>query len=203
MSIALSGCDGGVVIGWSPVADARFHHFTTLRSAGPDIPMAYPPQNGAVDFGTSYSSKSSAMSAFDVAAPPGATSYYRTMVFDAADAVIATSGVAQVVAKPVAGLGPLAVAPDPGGTRFTWTPYGGGSDCFTFYKLSYTLDSSPPSYLAGDTTLLASADQSQATYVSPDLVSGETYTFRLEVIRGTDTGKFVVAHTDLATYTVP
>jgi hypothetical protein len=203
MAISLNGCDGGVLIGWSEVLDPRFHHYTTLRSGNPDIPVAYPPQNGAVDFGTSYASKSSAVSGFDVSAPAGATSYYRTMAFDASGAVVATSGVASVVAKPVQTMGPLAVAPDAAGTRFTWTPYAGGGECFTFYKLSYTIDGTPPSYLAGDPTLLSSGDRSQATYVSADLQSGTTYTFRLEVIRGTDTGNFVVAHTDVVSYTVP
>jgi hypothetical protein len=201
MAITLNGCDGGVVIGWSEVLDPRFHHYTTLRGGGPDIPVAYPPQNGAVDFGTSYASKPSALSAFDVSAPAGATSYYRTMALDADDGVVATSGVASVLAKPVLGMGALSVEPVPGGARFTWTPYGDGA-CFTFYKMSYTLDGTPPGYLAGDPTLFDSDDRSLATYVSK-LVPAHTYTFRLEVIRTTDTGQFVVAQSDMATYTVP
>jgi hypothetical protein len=39
--------------------------------------------------------------------------------------------------------------------------------------------------------------------VSADLVSGQTYTLRLQVIRATDTGAFLVAETDVASYTVP
>jgi hypothetical protein len=95
------------------------------------------------------------------------------------------------------------VTPDAGGTRFTWTPFAGAAACFTYYKLVYTLDGSAPSYLEGDPYLLASSDQAQATHVSADLVSGQTYTLRLQAIRATDTGGFVVAQTDIAGYTAP
>lgn len=39
----------------------------------------------------------------------------------------------------------------------------------------------------------------------PQLVSleGQTYTFRLQAIRATDTGSFLVAQTDVVTYLAP
>lgn len=203
MSLALSGCPGGVVIGWSPVSDPTFAKYRTLRSASADIPVAYPPQNGAVEVGTAKSATMSAGSGFDSSDTPGLTSYYRTIALNGGGAVIATSGVSSASTQTVGGLGPLVVAPDAGGTRFSWMPFTGVGTCFTYYKLAYTVDGSSPSYLEGDPYLLASGDQGQATHVSADLVSGQTYTLRLQVIRGTDTGAFLVAQSDVATYTAP
>ena len=40
-------------------------------------------------------------------------------------------------------------------------------------------------------------------YVDAGLTSGQTYTLRLQAIRVTDTGGFLVAQTDIASYTVP
>lgn len=145
----------------------------------------------------------SAATGYDAPASPGTKLHYRTLALDAAGSVIAASGVASAASQPAKDLGPLAVAPDAGGTRFTWTPFSGSAGCFTYYKLAYTTDGSPPSYLEGDSYLLASANQGQATYVSGDLVSGKTYTLRLQVIRATDTGAFLVAQTEVGTYTVP
>ena len=145
----------------------------------------------------------SAGSGFDSSAAPGATQYYRTIALNGAGTVIATSDVGSAAAQAVQGMGPLVVTPDAGGTRISWMPFTGTGTCFTYYKLAYTLDGSPPSYLEGDPYLLASGDQAQATYVSADLVSGQTYTLRLQVIRGTDTGAFLVAETDEASYLAP
>jgi hypothetical protein len=131
------------------------------------------------------------------------TSYYRTIALNGSGAVIAITGVGSASTQAVGGMGPLVVTPDAGGTRFSWTPFTGAGTCFTYYKLAYTLDGSNPSYLEGDAYLLASGDQAQATHVTADLVSGQTYTLRLQVIRGTDTGAFLVAQTDVASYTAP
>ena len=203
MSLGLTGCPGGVVIGWSPISDGTFAKYRTLRSASPEIPIAYPPQGGSAEVGTAKSATITASSGVDSAAAPGVTFHYRTLALNGAGAVIAASGVGSAAAQAVTGLGPLVVVPDAGGTRFSWTPFSGAGACFTYYKLAYTLDGSPPSYLDGDPYLLASGDQAQLTHVSSDLVSGQAYTFRLQVIRATDTGAFLVAETDVTSYTAP
>lgn len=202
MALGLTGCNGGVVIDWSGIDDLRFAKYRTLRSTSPEIPVAYPPAGGSVELGTAKSADPNATSGFDPAAP-GITYYYRTLALDAAGVVIATSGVAASAAAPVSAMGPLVVAPDVEGTRFSWAPYPGSEACFTYYKLAYTLDGSDPSYLEGDPYLAAIGDQGAATFASADLVSGQTYTFRLQAIRATDTGSFLVAETDIATYTAP
>jgi hypothetical protein len=203
LSLGLTGCNGGIVIQWSPTSDAAFSKYRTLRSTSASIPAAYPPQGGTVEVGTAKSATPAATTGFDASIAPGVTGYYRTLALDGSGAVIAASNVASAAAQSVQGLGPLVVAPDPGGTRLSWTPFAGDASCFTYYKLVYTLDGSPPSYLEGDPYLLASGDQAQATYVAPDLGPGQTYTFRLQALRVTDTGGFLVAQTDVVSYTVP
>lgn len=203
LALSLTSCSGGTVIGWSPFEDERFAKYRTLRSGSPEIPVAYPPGGGAVEVPTAKSGAVHKVTGYDASGAPGATYYYRTLALGHDGSVIATSEVGSAVAQPVAALGPLAVAPDAGGTRFTWSPYGGSEGCFTYYKLAYTTDGSAPSYLEGDPYLLASSDQAQATHVSADLVSGTTYWFRLQVIRATDTGSFLVAETDVVSYTAP
>jgi len=202
MALDLTSCNGGVVIGWSAASNPAVAKYRTLRSASSSIPVAYPPQGGAVEVGTAKA-PAGASSAFDSSSAPGVASYYRTLALDGNGAVIATSGVGSAARQAVHGLGPLVVGPDPGGARLTWAPFAGAGGGFTYYKLAYTLDGSPPSYPDGDPYLLASSDQAQATYVSADLVSGQTYAFRLQVIRATDTGAFLVAETDVASYTAP
>lgn len=201
--LGLTGCNGGVVVDWSATDDARFAKYRTLRSTSPEIPVAYPPAGGSVEIGTAKSADPNATSGYDSSAAPGVTYYYRTLALDGAGSVIATSGVGSSAAASVHAMGPLLVAPDPEGTRFTWAPYPGSGACFTYYKLAYTLDGTPPSYLEGDPYLAAIGDQGAATFASADLVSGQTYTFRLQAIRATDTGAFLVAQTDTATYTAP
>jgi len=201
MSLNLTGCNGGVVVQWSPISDPRFAKYRTLRSTSPDIPVAFPPQGGAVDVVTAKSATPSASSGYDASAAPSATNYYRTLALDGGGQVIATSGVISAAAQAVSPMGPLAVGPDPEGTRFTWTPFAGEGACFTYYKLVYSTDGSPPNYLEGDPYLLASGDQTQATYAA--VVASGQYWFRLQVIRATDTGAFLVAETDITPYTVP
>ena len=202
LALNLTSCNGGVVIGWSPASNPAVAKYRTLRSASPEIPVAYPPQGGAVEVGTAKAPAGTS-SGFDSSSAPGVTGYYRTLALDGNGVVIATSGVGSAARQGVHASGPLVVAPDPGGTRLSWAPFAGAGACFTYYKLAYTLDGSPPSYLEGDPYLLASGDQGQATYVTGDLVSGQTYTFRLQVIRATDAGSFLVAETDVAGYTAP
>jgi len=125
------------------------------------------------------------------------------LAVNASGAVIATTGVGSSAAQPVHAMGPMVVNPDVEATRFSWAPYPGSGACFTYYKLAYTTDGSPPSYLEGDPYLAALGDQAQSTYLTGDLVSGQTYTFRLQAIRATDTGSFLVAQTEIVSYTAP
>jgi hypothetical protein len=203
MTLSLKSCDGGVVIGWSKYKSGDFNHYTTLRNTVNTVPMAYPPQGGAVDFGGTYTTDVAALSAVDATGTPGVTYYYRAMAFNAADGVVGATAVGSATALPMVSLGTLGVAPDPGGTLFTWTPYGGNAACFTYYKLVASTTNPNPSYLNGDPYLFAGSWQGESQYVSPDLVSGQTYYLRIQVIRTTALGAFVAAQSPVTTYTVP
>jgi hypothetical protein len=207
MHLSAVGCNGGVVLGWSIYEDPRFNHYTTLRSASASIPLAYPPQGGAVDPGGTYAEWLEKTSAVDPEATVGVTSYYRTMAFDADDRVIAASDVVSAVAKPVKPLGALAVGPAaPEGTQLSWTPYGGLSNCFTYYKVVYSEENPIPSY-GSDPHLVALESQETSSVVvasgADGLLSGHTYYLRVQAIRSTALGWIVTAQTDVATYVVP
>jgi hypothetical protein len=205
MALTLSGCNGGVVLEWSKVIDARFHHYTTLRSTSAEIPAAYPPQAGAVEVAGTFVKDPAATSATDASAPTGTTLHYRTMALDAENRVIAVSPVQSAMAKPVASLGALTATPaaEPGKTTFGWAPYPGPGACFSYYKLVYSETDPSPSYLAGSPTWAAIGEQATTSVTIGEPVSGTTYHVRLQVIRATAIGKMVVAQTDVLTWTAP
>jgi hypothetical protein len=204
MTLSATGCDGGVVLSWSTYEGAGFNHYTTLRNTTGSIPKAYPPQGGAVDPGGNHTTNVAATSAVDAGVAPGTTYFYRSMAFNADDGVIGASSVVSAVAGPVASLGALSVTPNPPDSiDLTWTPYAGSADCFTWYKLVYSLDPSP-SYLNGDAYLAALSTQSTgfSTASVADLAPGDYY-LRVQVIRSTELGLFVAAQSDVTTYTIP
>ena len=206
LSLSATGCPGGVVLNWSGYEGAgAFNHYLTLRNTSESIPKAYPPQGGAVDPGGTYAPNIGKLSAVDADIPAGTTYYYRTMAFDAGDEVIAASGITSAVAAPVSSLGSLAVGQVAEGTKMLWTPYGGSEGCFTYYKVVYSESNPSPSYLGGDPYLAALGDPATDRYVAgPEaLIPGHTYYLRVQVIRATDLGGFLVAQTDVVTYTVP
>lgn len=204
MALAVSGCNGGVVLEWSKLLDARFHHYTTLRGASADIPAAYPPQGGAIEVAGTFIKDPAATSATDASAPAGTTLHYRTIALDAGNVVIAASPVRAAVAKPVVGLGPLGATPaDPGKTTFAWAPYPGPGACFTYYKLVYSETDPSPSYLAGSATWAAVGDQATTSITIAEPIPGTTYRVRLQAIRATATGRILVAQTDVLTWVAP
>jgi hypothetical protein len=214
LSLAATGCNGGVVLDWSKYLGANFDHYTTLRSTVADIPMAYPPQNGAVDFGGSYAPHPDKRSAVDTTGSEYVTYYYRTMAFDASDRVIAASQMTSAQRKPVEGMGAVTVTGDATQTTLNWTPYAGPGSCFTYYKLVYSeAPDDQPTY-GVDPYLAAVSDKNAWNWSGPNaasgdpepksLVSGKTYYLRVQAVRSTHLGWFVAAQSDVAgPYTVP
>jgi hypothetical protein len=203
MTLSLKSCEGGVVIGWSKYKSGGFNHYTTLRNDVNNVPMAYPPQGGAIDFGGTYTTDHTVLSAVDAKGDTGVQYWYRTMAFNAADQVIGATGVGSAMILPTASLGSVGVAPDAGGTLISWTPYGGNGACFTWYKVLASTTNPNPSYLTGDPYVYAGSSQGESSTVVSDLVSGETYFIRVQAIKATALGLFVAGQTDVATYTVP
>jgi hypothetical protein len=103
------------------------------------------------------------------------------------------------------GLGALGVANgvEAGQLAFSWTPFTGSADCFSFYKIVASAEDSTPSYLTGATYLAAIGDQAAAGATVGGLTSGQTLWFRVQAIREIGTGKFVSAQTDPIQFTVP
>ena len=209
MSLSLKSCEGGVVLVWSKVTSDSFNHYRTLRSSSSEIPLAYPPQAGAVAIDSTYTTDPNTTDAFDTGADVGAPVYYRAMAFNAENGVIAASPVsAAVVPKAVLGLGGLAIS-QPGGpgtaTQFDWSAYGGLSACFSYYKLVGSTTNPEPSYLGEgglDVAIPISLQSaSSATFDSTAIPAG-TYWFRLQAIRATSLGKFIVAETTVQQFTI-
>lgn len=204
LSLTVKACPGGNLLTWSAYGGGSFDHYTTLRSASSEIPLAYPPEGGAVDFGTSYLTDPSKTEAFDASVEAGQTAWYRTMTFGIEDQVLAASPAKSATARATVALGILSIeSPASGSLTFTWTPFGGAADCFTFYKLVKSIDDPTPSYLEGADTLAAISEQGASGYAIEGWTPGSTYYFRLQAIRATQTGKFVVAETAPIQYTVP
>jgi hypothetical protein len=215
LSLAATSCDSGVVLDWSKYLGAGFNHYTTLRNTVADIPLAYPPQNGSVDFGGTYATNVDKRSAVDTTGGEFVTYYYRTMAFDASDNVIAASPIMSAQRKPVHGMGALLVSGDAAQTTLTWVPYPDPGSCFTYYKLVYSeAPNDQPSY-GVDPYLAAISDKNASNWSGPNaapedsepmgrLVSGKTYYLRVQAVRSTHLGWFVAAQSDVAgPYTVP
>ncbi|MEP7081789.1 MAG: hypothetical protein ABI841_02305 [Chloroflexota bacterium] len=190
-------CDGGVALQWSPSADAGFHHYTALRSPNRDIPTAYPPIAPAVDWGGTYATDRFVVSAVDATFEPSQPDWnYRVMSYDAEGRVIESSSVVTAQLLPVASLGTGSAEPaGRGGTRVEWDAHAGLSACFTEYRILYGAGDPP-------TTLLATVSDRRVTTLETDaLRAGTTYVLRVEAIRTTALGSFVVARSEPVTYT--
>jgi hypothetical protein len=205
LSLGTLSCPGGVIVDWGAYGGAGFRRYATVRATGGSIPKAYPPRDGATYLDGSSTRDRSATSTYDATGASGTTYYYRTMALDRADRVLAASPVRAATAKTVGELGELVVGPGDGGTTaFSWTPYAGPADCFSYYKLVFSASDPTPSYFEGAQVLGFSSDRGLAGASYP--VEQGTYHFRLQVIRTTALGtppKFLVAQSAVATYTVP
>jgi len=197
LALEALSCDGGVALEWSPSADAAFHHYTALRSENPEIPSAYPPIAPAVDWGGTYATDRFVVSAVDATFEPSQPDWnYRVMSYDAEGRVIEASSVVTAQLLPVAALGPVSVEAAGGRrTRLEWDAYSGLSACFTEYRILRGAGNPP-------TTLLATVSDRRGTTLETDaLRAGTTYVLRVEAIRTTALGSFVVAQSELVTYT--
>ena len=199
---AAATCPGGTVLDWSATSDARFNHYLVLRNSTASIPAGYPPQGGASTVDGAFSTKATKTAGADTDRPAGSTWFYRALAFDAADRVIAASAVQSAAAAGIAGLGELAIKAVEGGTHFSWTPFAGDGTCFTYYKLVRSFDDPTPSYLEGAPYAWAGERKAAGEAIVEGLEPG-TQWFRIQAIRVTDLGKFVVAQSEAVSYTVP
>jgi ferric-dicitrate binding protein FerR (iron transport regulator) len=204
LALSLTPCDGSfVVASWSKWLADGFHHYQGLRAGTATIPTSWPPPAGVAAPEGLHSTVATSNNGVDSGLAPGTTAWYRVVAYDGADGAVAASGVASAVIKPVKALGTLSVGTvGPSSTSFTWTPYGGGSTCFGYYKLVYSGTDSTPSYLDGDPYLWASSTKSDGSVVVDSIPSGD-WCFRLQVLRDTPGGTQLVAETEVTSFTVP
>ncbi len=197
LALEALSCDGGVALEWSPSADPAFHHYTALRSENREIPPVYPPIAPAVDWGGTYATDRFVVSAVDATFEPSEPDWqYRVMSYDAEGRVIEASVVVTAQLLPIAPLGPASAEPvGRRTTRLEWDAYSGLSACFTEYRILYGAGDPP-------TTLLATVSDRRETTLDTDALRvGTTYALRVEAIRTTALGSFVVARSELVTFT--
>jgi hypothetical protein len=200
LDLDVTGCPGGVALDLSPPANPEFHHYTGLRSLEPEVAPDYPPIAPAVDWGDSYGTDRFVTSAVDATLIPSEASfYYRVMAYDASNRAVAASVIRRTQPTEVVDLGALTVEPaDEGATRIDWTLFGGLGRCFSEYRVLIGTGGAAPS-----STLSVISRQSVSEMQTTALHAGETYEIRVDALRTTTLGSFVVARTSTVTYTVP
>lgn len=198
LELEATSCEGGVVLEWSPSRADDFHHYTALRSPEREIKAAWPPIAPAVDWGDTYAVDRFVTSAVDASIlPSDRTWFYRVIAYDLDDRVVGTSPVRRAHLLPVDELDDLAAeAMRGGGTRLSWGAYTGFSGCFTGYRVLYGTGS--------PTTVLAVVSDQATNHLDTDaLEPGTTYQLRVQAVRVTTLGSFVLGQTDQLSYAVP
>jgi hypothetical protein len=200
LDLEVTGCPGGVALDWSPTSRPEFHHYTALRSLEAEVATAYPPIAPAVDWGRSYGTDRFVTSAVDASLIPSeAKFYYRVMAYDEENRPVAASTTQRSKPDEVVDLGPLVVeAVDEGVTRIDWTLFGGLGRCFSAYRVLVGPQGTAPS-----STLTVITRQETTEVETSGLHAGETYSVRVDAVRTTTLGSFVVARTETATYAPP
>ena len=200
LSLAVTGCSGGfAVLDWSGFGGDAFDHYQGLRDHDSTIPVAYPPQSGAVAPDGLYVTDVGDTWRRDGGLEAG-TYYYRMVAFDAGDDPIAKSAVKSVQVTGTKALGELGVGGTAASLEFGWAAFGGPEVCFDYYKLVYSADDTTPSYLEGSPTLAVVENQAAGGWTGAFPGEPAQYHFRLQAIAATPSGKTVVAQTDVATF---
>jgi hypothetical protein len=192
-------CPGGVVLDWTASTNPDFHHYSALRSPESAIARNYPPVAPAVDWGDSYTTDRFVTTAVDASILPSDTVwYYRVMAYDVRGRAIAASAVRDARLDQKADLGTLEVGAGPDGvTRMTWSAYDGEERCFSAYRIL-----AGPNGASLD-TLTVISDQAASSIETDALRSGATYQLRVQAIRSTTLGSFILGETDTVMFTVP
>ena len=197
LNLTAFACDGGVLLDWSAYGGDGFARSVVLRSSSESVPAAWPPSGGAIAV-DSASTTNPAKTDGHHATPDGAaTVFYRALVLGGADQVLGLSPVRSATTHGIEPLGGLTVTPVDTSTSFGWTAFGGPGDCFTTYKLVWSATSENPSYLGSYDGAVAIAGQSTTETTTGTFASGTHV--RVQAIRLTGLGKFVVAETDVQT----
>ena len=199
LALEVTSCTGGVVLHWSASTDPDFHHYTALRSPEREIAPHWPPIAPAVDWGDTYATDRFVTSGADASIIPSDTTwFYRLMAYDADGAVIGSSPVRSGKLSPLDDLGPVEVeAAEDGRSGLRWDPYDGPADCFSHYRVQYGTAGTP-------STVLAIVSGRDTTDLLTDaLRAGIGYQLRVQAVRATTLGAFVVGESEVTGYVAP
>jgi hypothetical protein len=206
MALNAQACPGGVLLGWSEPDVAAVSRITVLRGASAEIPAGWPPPDGVTKVGSATTADLGVTDGFDPTEVGGST-WYRAVAYNGENVALAASASMGLTTIGIADLGGLGISDGAGGSgdlTFTWSPFGGDGACFSYYKLVASVADDTPSYLDGADFAIPIGDQAATgATVTEGLTSGETYYFRLQTIRVTSLGKFVVAQTAVIQHAVP
>ena len=199
LALEAISCPGGVVIDWSASTNPDFHHYSALRSPEREIARNYPPVAPAVDWGDSYTTDRFVTTAVDASILPSDTVWhYRVMAYDLRGRAIAASSVEDASLEPKVDLGTLEVGTGPDDvTRMTWSAYEGEERCFSAYRILAGPNGATPD------TLTVVSDQAASSIETDALRSGVTYQLRVQAVRSTTLGSFILGETDPVVFTVP
>lgn len=199
LSLEVDSCNGGVVLHWSPSRHPDFHHYIGLRSPERDVATQFPPIAPAVDWGDLYATDPFVTSGFDATLVPSDTEWhYRVVAYDAAGRVIGSTPVQSGRIHPHADLGALEVtALDEGRARLAWGAFDGLDGCFSSYRVLYGTAG------VASTVLTTVSDAERTEIETAALRPGVSYTLRVQAVRTTTLGFFVVGETSPAFYTAP
>jgi hypothetical protein len=202
LSLSLTSCPGGVVANWSKYTGSGFSRYVTLRDNVPTIPPAY--NLAKVVAGTSTSSIGKTTGQ-DSSVTNGATYFYRTLVLGSGNKVLEASGVETGLGFGVGDLGPAAVSLSAGGFVVNWNAYQRPA-CFSEYRVLYSYSSDPTPANAINSIFVTQWFTSNVAVPPASLFSsGDTIYFRIQILRQTSLGQFVVEETSgtAPSYTYP
>lgn len=199
MELEVTSCNGGVVLDWSPSLHPDFNHYIGLRSPEREIEPQYPPIAPAVDWGDLYATDRFVTGGFDATIVPSDTEWhYRVIAYDVDGRPVSQSNVASGVILPFADLGDLAAeAPDHGGVRVSWGLYDGVPACFSAYRVLYGANG------VADTLLTSVSDPARTAIETGALHTGQSYVLRVQAVRTTTLGQFVIGETEPMSFAVP
>jgi len=199
LELAVTSCNGGVVLDWSPSRHPDFHHYRGLRSPEREISPQYPPIAPAVEWGDVYATDPFVTSGFDASIIPSSTEWhYRVVAYDAAGRVVSASPVDAGRLHPTHDLGTLeATGIEESRTRLRWEPFEGEAECFSAYRVLYGTTGVPGTLL----TTVSARDRTEIE--TGALHPGVTYALRVQAVRTTTLGHFVVGETEVLTHTAP
>jgi hypothetical protein len=197
-NLTSTSCPGGVVISWTKYSGAGFSRYVTLRGATSNISATYP-QFGTTTIGTASSSNQAATTGFDPIRSQ--TFYYRTLVLNAANQVLAASPTRRFVGLPITQVDPLAITSDY--LSFDWTALvvlpNFKAACFSEYHVVYSVTP-----LSESTTIVIKKASQGSVLIPPaGWTAGETVTFDVVAVLNTPLGVMTVADSTQASATHP